>query len=229
MLGSQPRPSVYFPFEPPPERSHVLAQGVNLCSLALLDNPCTLRDGFDALLAVPEGSVVLWDSLDAAGLSRDRITSGVQGLKTEFSTFHSLSYRLIQRGVSVLLISQMRMNQHGKILSSAYPIRSALTAAIHVVPISKTTKFGEPSWAKLGVSCTHHLFRQAGKRGEMWYHPVLGIAPEREWIEIISKKYSQSWRTKLGITLPRDYVAAVLKIRGDYKLYTQLKEVLWAV
>jgi len=206
---------------------------VSLPDLLIAEGVRTLTDVHAMLSAVPENSLVVIDSMDTLPIGAGRrLTAGVQGVYPALVALGERSGPLVQNGVSVLLLSQMRYTPKvNAVTSSAGGMVSALTAALSVKTVRRETKFGEKQWTTLNVHNTKHTSWPPGGAGVMYMHPELGICPEMELLQEARERWGSKWRSKLsdvtGISLPNGYVAGAQYLRDNPAQFDDLWRLLW--
>ena len=192
-----------------------------------------MADLHTTLVELPPESFVVVDSLDTMPIGAERrLTAGTQGVYAALQELGSLRSALVDRGISVLLISQLRYapKKHA-IGSSASGMESVLTAALNVQTVRRETRFGEKQWSTLEVHNKRHNSWPPGSSGIMYTHPELGISPEMELLQEARERWGTTWRSHLSaegkFKLPNGYVAAAKYLRENPSQFDDLWRLLW--
>lgn len=232
-IAQQTRPTYWIAFEPLPERDYIISLRVSLPDLLVVEGIRTLADLHTTLVELPPESFVVVDSLDTMPIGAERrLTAGTQGVYAALQELGSLRSALVDRGISVLLISQLRYapKKHA-IGSSASGMESVLTAALNVQTVRRETRFGEKQWSTLEVHNKRHNSWPPGSSGIMYTHPELGISPEMELLQEARERWGTTWRSHLSaegkFKLPNGYVAAAKYLRENPSQFDDLWRLLW--
>lgn len=218
MCGVTKRPAYWLAYEPLPEVSHV--QLHTALDRVLVAEPTTLVEGVGLFHSLPSWSVIVLDTLDSADLP-GRLTANRRGFADAWSCLTEQATVLLRKKITVVLLTQLRYLGAG-VGSSAWYIRSYLTAAFAMRRVKTESEFGTRTWVH--TELRGRLDRRPRQKyyDVIYWHPDLGYAPELEVLQMLRAQHGAAWRSTLGVKVPASRVGAVLHLRYDPDLLNYL-------